>query len=87
MKSKKSFSKNIITLGDFNLPKMSKSYIVYKTLLSKGLQLPTHSTKVYSNITNDKQYDQIAFLPSLKSKIENDGVFDFDTAIFTVMEK
>lgn len=86
-KSKYAFSKNIITLGDFNIPKVDKGDVVYKALLSKGLQLPKHSTKVYSNITNDKQYDQIAFLPSLKSNIVTDGVFDFDNAVFTDLWK
>jgi len=66
-KSKNSFTKNIIALGDFNIPKVDKDDIIYKALISKGLKLPKHSTKVYSNITNDKEYDQIAFLPSIKS--------------------
>ncbi|WP_298423240.1 endonuclease/exonuclease/phosphatase family protein [uncultured Kordia sp.] len=82
-KSKHAFSKNIIVLGDFNIPKVDKKDVVYKALLSRGLMLPQHSTKVYSNITNDKQFDQIAFLPSIKSKISTDGVFDFDSAIFS----
>lgn len=86
-KSKYAFSKNIITLGDFNLPKVEKGDVVYKALLSKGLQLPIHSTKIYSNINNDKQYDQIAFLPSLKSKVISDGVFDFDNAILSDLWK
>jgi len=81
-KSKYAFSKNIITLGDFNIPKVTTGDIVYEALLSRGLMLPDHSTKVYSNISNDKQFDQIAFLPSIKSKIITDGVFDFDTALF-----
>lgn len=82
-KSKNSFSKNYITLGDFNIPKVDKDDMIYKALVSKGLKLPDHSSKIYSNINNDKQYDQIAFLPSLKSKIIKDGVFDFDGAIFS----
>lgn len=82
-KSKDAFSKNIIALGDFNIPKVEKGDIVYKALISKGLKLPDHSTKVYSNISNDKQYDQIAFFPSIKSKVLSDGVFDFDSAIFS----
>lgn len=86
-KSKHAFSKNIITLGDFNLPKIEKGDIIYKTLLSKGLQLPEHSTKIYSNITNDKQYDQIAFLPALKSKVVENGVFDFDNVLFSDLWK
>jgi endonuclease/exonuclease/phosphatase family metal-dependent hydrolase len=84
-KSKYAFSKNIIALGDFNIPKVEKDDVVYKALLSRGLMLPDHSTKVYSNISNDKQFDQIAFLPSIKSKIITDGVFDFDTTIFSVL--
>ena len=59
-----------------------KGDIVYDALIKRGLKLPEHSTKVYSNISNDKMYDQIAFLPSIKSKIVTHGVFDFDTAIF-----
>jgi hypothetical protein len=45
--------------------------------------ITVHSTKVYSNITNDKMYDQIAFLPFIKSKIQEHGVFDYDTKIFS----
>ncbi|MCB4808065.1 endonuclease/exonuclease/phosphatase family protein [Tamlana sp. 62-3] len=81
-KNKNAFSKNIIALGDFNIPKVEPGDVVYNALLSRGLLLPYHSTKVYSNISNDKQFDQIAFLPDIKSKIVNNGVFDFDTAIF-----
>ena len=80
--SKYAFSKNIIALGDFNLPMVQKGDLIYKALLTRGLKLPKHSSKVYSNIANDKMYDQIAFLPSLKSKIQSNGTFDFDSAIF-----
>lgn len=81
-KSKNSFSKNIIALGDFNIPKVEKGDVVYEALIKRGLVLPEHSAKVYSNISNDKMFDQIAFLPSIKSKIQKQGVFDFDNAIF-----
>lgn len=81
-KSKHSFSKNIIALGDFNIPKIEKGDRVYTALTKRGLLLPEHSAKVYSNISDDKMFDQIAFLPSIKSKIQSQGVFDFDNAIF-----
>ncbi|PQJ76512.1 endonuclease/exonuclease/phosphatase family protein [Polaribacter glomeratus] len=81
-KSKHSFSKNIIALGDFNIPKIEKGDLVYAALIKRGLILPEHSAKVYSNISDDKMFDQIAFLPSIKSKIQSQGVFDFDNAIF-----
>ncbi len=85
--SKNAFTKNIITLGDFNIPKVEKGDVVYDALVKRGLKLPEHSTKVYSNITNDKMYDQIAFLPALKSAIVTHGVFDFDTKIFPQLWK
>ena len=80
--SKNAFSKNIIAVGDFNIPMTEKGDVVYDALIKRGLKLPEHSTKVYSNITNDKMYGQIAFLPSIKSKILKHGVFDYDTKIF-----
>ncbi len=86
-KSRYSFSKNIITLGDFNIPKLEKNDPVFKALTSRGLKLPKHSTKVYSNINNDSQYDQIAFFPNLKSKVKDFGVFDFDSALFSELWK
>ncbi|MBT8294237.1 MAG: endonuclease/exonuclease/phosphatase family protein [Eudoraea sp.] len=82
-KSKNAFTKNIIAVGDFNIPMTEKGDVVYDALVKRGLKLPEHSTKVYSNISDDKMYDQIAFLPSIKSKIQTHGVFDFDNAIFT----
>ncbi len=60
--SKYAFSKNIITMGDFNIPKIEVGNQTYDALMARGLKLPDHSTKIYSNINNDKQYDQIAFL-------------------------
>jgi endonuclease/exonuclease/phosphatase family metal-dependent hydrolase len=82
-KSKYCYTPNIIALGDFNLPKREDSDPVYKALRAKGLELPDHSTKIYSNISNDADYDQIAFFPGLKSKLTGkSGVFDFDGGIF-----
>ena len=81
-KSKYSFTKNVFAMGDFNLPMVDKDDPVYKALLKRGLQLPDHTSKVYSNLNNDKAYDQIAFLPGSKSLILSHGVFPFDNAAF-----
>lgn len=81
-KSKYAFSKNVFALGDFNLPKIDEKDPVYKALVSKGLQLPDHTSKIYSNLNDDKAYDQIAFLPGMKSNIINHGIFPFDNVIF-----
>jgi endonuclease/exonuclease/phosphatase family metal-dependent hydrolase len=81
-KSKYAFSSTVFALGDFNLPKIDESDKIYKALLSKGLQLPEHSSRIYSNINNDKSYDQIAFLPGAKDRIISHGIFPFDNAVF-----
>lgn len=86
LRSKSKYTYNGITdvfaLGDFNLPKIDKDDIIYKALVKRGLQLPDHTSLVYSNITNDKQYDQIAFLPGSKARILKDGIFPFDNKVF-----
>lgn len=74
--------KDVFAMGDFNLPKVDKDDVVYKALVKRGLQLPDHTSLVYSNISNDQQYDQIAFLPGSKSRILSDGIFPFDNAVF-----
>jgi endonuclease/exonuclease/phosphatase family metal-dependent hydrolase len=86
-KSKHAFSKNIIAVGDFNIPKAEKGDPIYDALTAKGMLLPEHSTKVFSNIKNDADYDQVAFLPGLKDRIRDNGVFDFDTALFPALYK
>ncbi|QEC66494.1 hypothetical protein FRZ67_03995 [Panacibacter ginsenosidivorans] len=74
--------KDVFAMGDFNLPKIDKDDIIYKALVKRGLQLPAHTSLVYSNISNDQQYDQIAFLPGTKTRIKSDGIFPFDNAVF-----
>ena len=86
-KSKYAYSCNIFALGDFNLPMIDPSDPVYKALVNRGLQLPEHSSKIYSNINNDKAYDQIAFLPGMKSSIISHGIFPFDNAAFADIYK
>ena len=83
-KSKYAFNgiKNVFALGDFNLPMIDEKNKIYKALVARGLQLPDHTSRIYSNITDDKMYDQIAFLPDSKSKIISHGVFPFDNAAF-----
>ena len=76
------FTENIIALGDFNIPKAEPGDPIFEALSKRGLVLPEHSTRMGSSISTDAQYDQIAFFPSLKRKIQNSGVFDYDRNIF-----
>lgn len=81
------YSDNFLVLGDFNMPKYEPGDLIYDALRKRGLQKPEHSTRVMSNITNDKEYDQILFFPgSTKSRYTGKmGIFDFDTAVFPVL--
>lgn len=81
-KSRNAYSSDILVMGDFNLPKVVPGDPIYDALRKRGLEVPDHTSKVYSNITDDKQYDQIAFLPGLKSRLRMAGVFDMDNALF-----
>jgi len=86
-KDKDTYSRDIIALGDFNLPKVEPGDPVYSALRRRGLHRPPHSTKIASNISNDKDYDQILFVPRESQADFTDliGVFDFDGAIFEEM--
>lgn len=78
------YTKNVLALGDFNLPKRDKSDPVFRALTARGLQLPEHSTKVPgSNLNGDAHYDQMAVFPGpMENVIKAMGVFDFDSAVF-----
>lgn len=76
------YASDIIALGDFNIPMAKPGDPIYDALIKRGLILPDHSTRQGSNLRSDKQYDQIAFVPALKTRILSEGVFDYDTPLF-----
>jgi hypothetical protein len=79
-----SFTRDIIALGDFNMPKRDLADPIYKALTAKGLQLPQHSSVVGSNLEGDADYDQIAFFPAETQTdfTGNHGIFDYDKVVF-----
>jgi endonuclease/exonuclease/phosphatase family metal-dependent hydrolase len=83
-RDEQAYTRNVLALGDFNLPVRSEKDSVYQALTRRGLQLPPHSTKVGgSNLSDDAQYDQMAVFPGpIEKAIERTGVFDFDGALF-----
>jgi len=83
-RSKNAYVRDIIVLGDFNLPKVEPGDLIYSALIKRGLRLPLHSTRIYSNLSNDKEYDQIMFFPghTKKNFTGKMGIFDFDGALF-----
>jgi endonuclease/exonuclease/phosphatase family metal-dependent hydrolase len=77
-------TKDVVALGDFNLPKTDPSDPIYQALTRKGLRPPEHSTLIGSNLNSDMHYDQIMFFPGdTKEKFTGaSGVVDFDGAVF-----
>jgi endonuclease/exonuclease/phosphatase family metal-dependent hydrolase len=83
-KSNFSFTRELMAMGDFNMPKAEPGDPIYKALTSLGLELPDHSTQISSSISTDANYDQIAFLPQTTKDLFTGfkGVFDYDAVIF-----
>ena len=72
--------KDIIVMGDFNIPAIDDA--LFKAVTSKGLKIPKaiRQTKIGSNLSLNKRYDQILYYPSFtKSFTDHGGVLDFYT--------
>jgi endonuclease/exonuclease/phosphatase family metal-dependent hydrolase len=81
------YTRNVLAVGDFNLPKVDPDDRIYKALTAKGLMLPKDAaTRVGTNLGGTKQYDQVVFLPQAGSSLAESGVFDFDEALFQQLE-
>jgi endonuclease/exonuclease/phosphatase family metal-dependent hydrolase len=83
-KSSFTFTRELVALGDFNMPKRAPGDSVFDALTRFGLELPEHSTQIASTIASDAKYDQIAFFPETTHRCFTGlkGVFDFDTVSF-----
>lgn len=83
-KSSFSFTRELVALGDFNMPKSEPGDPIYQALTKLGLELPQHSSQIASSISSDASYDQIAFLPETTQNCFTGlkGVFDYDAVIF-----
>ena len=83
-KSTFSFTRELVALGDFNMPKRNPGDPIFNALTKLGLELPEHSSQIASSISTDAQYDQIAFFPETTQRCFTGvkGVFDYDTVIF-----
>ncbi|MCP4567478.1 MAG: endonuclease/exonuclease/phosphatase family protein [FCB group bacterium] len=71
------FDKDIIVMGDFNIPRHGDS--LYRAITRKGLKMPASLLKLKgTNIDRKKVYDQILHSPLHKSIVSpNGGVLDF----------
>jgi endonuclease/exonuclease/phosphatase family metal-dependent hydrolase len=79
-------SKDIMLVGDFNMPSFDADDPIYAPIKANGLYAPLHDTEyVGSNLAGDKSYDQLFFFPKHSADSFNEGqvgVFDFDNALF-----
>jgi hypothetical protein len=55
-KSSNCYCKDIIALGDFNLPKTLPGDPIFEALTKRGLHLPQHTSEVGSSIASDNHY-------------------------------
>jgi endonuclease/exonuclease/phosphatase family metal-dependent hydrolase len=78
------YDRDIILLGDMNVPEMSDDDPAYQALLKSGLKpLDVHSKAGGSNLDGSKTYDQLAITPGpVKTRTLGYDVFDFDNAVF-----
>jgi len=84
-KSRYAGARELIALGDFNMPKPRRdgSNAVLAALASGGLVIPPHSSEIGSSIASDNHYDQVAMLPATTGEwLVRIGVFDYDTVVF-----
>lgn len=86
-KSRFSFTRELMAMGDFNMPKSEPGDPIFKALTALGLELPEHSTQISSAISSESNYDQIAFLPDTTKDlfVGVKGVFDYDMALFPAL--
>lgn len=78
------YTRDILALGDFNLPRAEAGNPIYEELTARGLQLPEYQTKIGTTIAGDSHYDQVAYVPEHTGRdlTGRGGVFDFDSALF-----
>lgn len=76
-------TRDVLALGDFNMPRGQPGELVFSAATQAGLRRPEHASQVPSAIASDNQYDQILYFPEqTEPKLGAMGVFDYDTAIF-----
>ena len=80
---KHTYNKNVLALGDFNLPRADPKDAIYRALVAKGLRVPKDvATRIGTNLGGRKQYDQVVFLPEAETLLRESGVVRFDEVLF-----
>ena len=80
-------TRELVAMGDFNMPKIQPGDPIFDALTRLGLEIPNHSTQIASSIASDANYHQVAFFPGTTRNCftGRKGVFDFDTVVFPTL--
>lgn len=83
-RSKTTYDKDIILIGDMNVPKMDQSDQVYIQLTRFGYAPTNWSTKVGTSLSGTDHYDQIVISPEFdqRLRLSAQGVLNFDKHLF-----
>lgn len=83
---KDAYDKDIVLLGDMNIPVMDKNNAAYRALLKSGfvpVKYLDDGRTNGSNLSGTKSYDQIAMAPGdMRKRLLDQGVIDFDNGVF-----
>ena len=90
-KPEKLFSKNIILLGDMNIPSIDKKDPVYRRLKRRNMRPLEYHDHIESgsNLKGDKPYDQLVVVKpfSNKLKFQKHAIFAWDNGVFSTLWK
>jgi exonuclease III len=80
------YEKNVILIGDMNIPRMKSKDAVYKALMRRGMRPSSYSSQTGTTIQEFNTFDQIVFTNNVLKVIKINGraatVVDFDNFIF-----
>jgi endonuclease/exonuclease/phosphatase family metal-dependent hydrolase len=77
------FTREVIALGDLNMPNRDSDDPIYRAITSRGLELPKHNAGLGSNLAVDKHYDNIGIFPGATNQCRRQlGTFDYDEVVF-----
>ncbi len=88
VRSRNAYDRDVILIGDMNVPKMKETDGVYQQLTRFGYEPTEHPSRVGAtnregtNLPGTKHYDQIAIYPKRTRRPRSSGILNFDKHLF-----
>ncbi len=88
VKSRNAYERDVVLIGDLNVPEMDEADEVYKQLTRFGYKATEHRSRVGAtdregtNLPGTKHYDQIAIHPKRTRRPTDSGILNFDKHLF-----